>query len=178
MKQWIVVIGVLMAAGFLGVGCGQQDQSEVIATFALDDLNGLVDRDEELTLDHEETADGDGALCIDAQGERLVKLFEVETAELQNVRLVYTAQIKCIGIFGAAYLEMWCDFTNGDSRSSLGTKTAADRKTDWTTTSTHLDLREGEIPRRVRLNCILSSGGHVWLNDIELTAEAIPEGED
>jgi hypothetical protein len=167
---------MLCLAGLLGfAGCGGGGRTTVIATFPLDDLENVVQKDdEEISIDQDETTDGSGSLYIHAGRKRVVRLFQVMDPQVDNCLLTWTAQVKCASVFGNVYLEMWCRLPGEGEFFGRGLDTAIQRSTDWTEMQTHFRLEKGQKPDRVRLNLIIESGGHVWVDDVKLTTSPLP----
>jgi hypothetical protein len=175
---------VLWLGGFLALsGCsggGDGDGSvaaepQVLATIPLDDLSGLLDTDDELSFDSEESSDGAGSLHIDASKQRTVRLVEIPDPGVAGVRLTWTASLKTVSQYGGVYMELWAKIPGYGERFERGPDRRIGRTTVWTEVSTHLDLPPGESPEWIRLQLVLAGGGHVWVDAMRLTASPIPE---
>jgi hypothetical protein len=171
----LVIAGILLVLGGL-TGCGGgESQERIVATYPMDDLKGLVQSDGELSIDPEESVDGRGSLHVDASEKRVVRLYEIDNPDVENCRLVWTAHLKCIGIFGGAFLEMWLRLPGEGEYFSRGLDTQVQRATDWTESETHFDIPTGKRPDRIRLNLVVGSGGHVWVDSMRVVAYPLPK---
>jgi hypothetical protein len=177
MRCWCYLCLLVLGGLFTLAGCGgsQQDEVEILATFPFEDLEGLANpSDEELTIDGEVAFAGEGSLHIDLSEKRVVPLIDLEIPEVENCRLTWVGQMKCIGIFGYTCLEMWCDIPGVGERFGRDLATSIDRVTDWTEARAYIDLAPGHKVDRVRLNLVVTSGGHVWVDDLKLMTEPLP----
>jgi len=165
---------LFLGACLLQIGCGRQE-IQVLGSWPLDSLAGLVSQDEELSIDLEDSVDGGGSLHIAAKEKRVVKLFEVRNLEIENVALTYSAWLKCMSVGGNVYLEMWCRVPGRGESFSRGFETAINRSEDWTESQTLFFVDKGYQVDRVRLNLVIEDGGHVWVDDVKLTAGPYPQ---
>jgi hypothetical protein len=169
-----------LMAGFalLVAGCGGQGGSpRVLATFPLDDLGSIMQKDDpELSIDKIDSFDGHGSLHVQSQEGRVVRLFEVAQPDVDNCLLTWSAHIRSASLFGDAYLEMWCRFPGGEEYFSRGLDQTVQRTTDWTEVQTSFRLEKGQKPDRVRLNLKMEGGGHIWIDDAKLAASPLPRG--
>lgn len=169
---WLGLLGGLLC---LVTGCTDSERSEIVAAFPLDDLADVVTQSEELSIDLEETFDGGGSLHIDAGERGVIRLFEIEAPEVAQSRLTLHAQLKCIGVAGRAYLEIWCRIPGEGDFFSRGLSSAIGHVTDWRPSRISYDLRSATPPDRIRINLVMEkSGGHVWIDDVKLIAEPLP----
>jgi hypothetical protein len=146
-----------------------------LAAYPLDDLTGLVDSDNELSVDQGIFVEGSGSLLIQAEQRRVVRLFEILDPNIDAAMLVYSAQLKSSGLVGRGYLEMWCRFPGDDEYFSRGLDSNVGRVRDWLESSTRFRLEKGQMPDRIRLNLVLEGGGMVWVDNVQLRAEPLPE---
>lgn len=174
-RRTTLALLLLLAAGLAGCGGGDEPRERVLASYAMDDLQGLVQQDGELSIDAEESVDGRGSLHVDAAEERIVRLYEILDPDVEGGRVIWTAHLKCIGIFGGAFLEMWLRFPGEGEFFSRGLDSQVGRVTDWTESQTAFLIPEGKRPDRIRLNLVVGSGGHVWVDSMRVTAHPVAD---
>jgi hypothetical protein len=113
------------------------------------------------------TAEGKG-WCIDANGEQVVRLFEVADLGVEDCTLTYRAAMSCEGLKGRAYLEMWCRLPGRGEFFSRGVFQAIRRTTDWSTYEIPFRLKKGQRPDLVKLNLVVEGRGTVCIRSVEL----------
>jgi hypothetical protein len=158
---------------WLAAGCGSREPV-LVAAHSCDELAGLVDQDEELTIDRQDKFEGEGALYVKASEKRAVRLLELENPELEDVLITCTAQAKCIGIWGRAYLELFCSVPGEGDFTARDWDHAVHATQDWTPVRVEYRLEDGQRPDRLRLSLVINSAGSVWLDDIRITATPLP----
>jgi hypothetical protein len=156
------------------VACGGGGSPTVLATFSLDDLESVVDRDEEIKIDSTIFREGSGSLLIQAKKKRNVRLFEIQNPVVEESELTYSADLKCISLWGRAFLEIWCHFPDGRAVSRRAYQAGVGRTTDWTRSEVTFPLEAGEKPSRILLNVRLDGGGNVWVDNVQLTSSPLP----
>jgi len=158
---------VLACLVFAVAGCSRQKSSEVIKSYPLDSLDGVIAQSG-VFLDSAVSADGKGSIRIESSGEMTVPLFEVNDLQIDNARLLYQAKVRVENVFGQVYLEMLCHFPGGGEYFSRGQMTLLSGTTDWTSQETPFLLRKGEMPDLVKLNLVVNGQGRAWIDDIKL----------
>lgn len=87
--------------------------------------------------------------------------------DLGNKTIWFTAEVKCSGLAGSAYLEMWAHL--GDSQYfSRGLQSTISGDTDWQTIKTPFMFKKGEGPDQLTLNLVIEGSGTVWIRNAEL----------
>jgi hypothetical protein len=107
---------------------------------------------------------------VAATGDRTVRLFEVADPGLERCRLTYRAALRCDGLDGRAYLEMWCRLPGQGEFFSKGIAQAVSGTTGWVACEVPFLLRKGQRPDLVKLNLAVEGAGRVWIRDVELLA--------
>lgn len=157
---------VLFAALLLTAGMAQ---AEVLKKIGLDGAAAVTPR---IEVDAQTKVEGAGALKITAQWPTTVCLGEIAGPDVENARLVYSAQVKT-DLAGSAFLEMWAHVGGGQyfSRSPAD---AAGAKTGWQTIQAPFLFQKGQKPDKITLNLVINGIGTVWIDDIVLSKEPLP----
>jgi hypothetical protein len=82
--------------------------------------------------------------------------------------------MKTENVEGQAYLEMWCRFPKEGDSFSKGFHHAMKGSNDWAQCETPFFLQTGQRPDLIRLNLVIEGKGTVWLRNIELLANTLP----
>jgi len=142
-------------------------QTTVLKHLPLDNLDGLITLSG-VEIDRQVTSDGNGALKVTSLQMTTVKLFEFSDIDLENASLIYRAKIRCDSLPGQAYLEMWCRFPGMGEFFSRGLQNQVTGTMNWISAETPFFLKKGEKPDLIKLNLVMTSGGIVWIDDIQL----------
>lgn len=164
------ILCVLAAAVFLTWlhGCsGPSDRAAELKQFPVDRLEGTITRDD-ISLDTAKSSDGNGSIRIDAQGPRLVRLYEIGDMDVEEARVVYQAKLSTEDLEGRTYLEMWCHFPDGGEYFSRSLQSSLSGTNGWVTVETPFLLQAGQNPDNIRLNVVIEGAGTVWVDDIHL----------
>ncbi len=149
--------------------CKGKDKPRELASFPLNDLNGLLSTDG-VELDREVSADNGGSLKIVATKSTTISLLSTGDLDVENARVTYSARVKTQGFRGKAYLEMWCRVPQEGEFFSKGLDRPLLDTADWTTLETHFFLKKGENPDNIILNLVVEGTGTVWIDEVELIA--------
>lgn len=168
-----LLVCLAMGVSIVAAGCGGGSSRE-LAAFPLDSLGEIVDADDRLFLDLEETADGRGAIRVAADRPRVVRLVAVENPAVDNCLLVWKAQLRSEALRGRAFLETWVRLPGADEYFGRGFESGVRRTTDWTESQTVFRLEKGQKPDRVRLNLVIEGEGKVWIDDLKLVVAPLP----
>jgi hypothetical protein len=96
-------------------------------------------------------------------------LFEVSSPGVDEVRLVYRAELRAVGVAGPAYLEMLVRLPGRGTFFSKGLHLPLTGTTKWTTHEIPFFLQKGEIPDHVTLGIRFESpGGRVEVRSVQL----------
>jgi hypothetical protein len=79
----------------------------------------------------------------------------------------YTGKVRCEELKASAYLEMLCQFGEGES-FSRGLDKPVRGTMPWHEAEIPFFLRKGEKPPRVRLGIRMEGPGTVWIDDLRL----------
>lgn len=156
----------LPAMFLLAAGLGR---AEVLQKMGLDDAAAATPR---IEVDAQTKVEGTGSLKITAQWPTTVCLGEIAGPDVENARLVYSAQVKT-DLAGSAFLEMWAHVGGGQyfSRSPAD---AAVSKTGWQTIQAPFLFQKGQKPDKITLNLVINGIGTVWIDDVSVSKEPLP----
>jgi hypothetical protein len=121
-----------------------------------------------VTFDTAISADGNGSVRIDTEDSTTVRLFEIDSVDLESALLVYEAKVRCENLQGDAYLDMLCTFPEMGEFFSRNLHRPISGTVGWVTMETPFRLLEGQNPERVSLNIVVTGPGTVWIDDIRL----------
>jgi len=109
-----------------------------------------------------------GSWRIDAQADRVVRLFEMAAPGVERCLLMYRATVKSRDLTGRAFLEMWCRLPGKGEFFSRGLNHSLQGTTEWTSLEIPFRLKKGQRPDLVKLNLVVKGYGTVWIKDVEL----------
>ena len=162
-KKCLLFMACLM---ILGCSSNKVEVAEV-KYFPVDDLNGIISQTG-VFLDKNISKDGNGSLRITVTEPTVIRLYETGDIDVENVRLIYKANIRTEDVKGKAYLEMWCSFPGKGEFFSRALHSPLSGSNDWTLQETPFFLKKGENPANVKLNIVINGTGTVWIDDIHL----------
>jgi hypothetical protein len=110
----------------------------------------------------------DGGWQIEALEGRTVRLFEVPDPGAEQCLVTYRATMKCEGLEGRAFLEMWCRIPGRGEFFSKGLNQALSGSVDWASYEIPFYLKKGQRPDLVKLNVVVEGRGQVAIRDVEL----------
>jgi Protein kinase domain len=116
------------------------------------------------------TAVEDNAWAVSCTSTQTYRLFELPNPGVENCTVIYRAKLKSEGLFGRAYLEMWCQVPGLGESFSRGLGNTISGSSDWATCQTPFFLKAGEKPDLIRLNLVVEGRGKVLIKDVELMA--------
>lgn len=120
------------------------------------------------TVKHE----GKGSIRISTMWPTTICLGEVADLNVEKVKLVYQAKLKCKNLKGTAFLEMWCHVGDGQY-FSRGMNSVVTGTMDWKTLETLFFLQQGQRAKNATLNIVINGKGTVWVDDVHLLAEPL-----
>ena len=120
------------------------------------------------TFDKSVSSDGNGSLKLQADQPMTFTLYETGDLDVEDNRVMYRAKLRCEGLQGQAYLEMWC-VLGGQEAFSRTPNAPVTGDQDWTAVSAPFFLQAGENPDNLRLNVVVEGQGTVWIDEIEVT---------
>jgi hypothetical protein len=145
-------------------------RAEDLQHLSLDDASKASPR---IEADHGVKVEGASSLKITAKWPTTVCLGEVAGPEVENAKLVYSAQVKTdLESTGMAYLEMWVE-VGGKQYFSRGMNDAVTEKSDWKRIQTPFAFQKGQKPDNVTLNLVINGKGTVWIDDVVLSKEPL-----
>ena len=121
-----------------------------------------------LTADKANPRLGEASWKLSTAGPVSLCLAQVDKLDLDDCRLILQAQVKCQGLQGRAYLEMWLHFADGGLYFSRGMNSFVKGDSDWRTLSTPFFLKKGQKPLKATLNLAVQGSGTVWVDDLRL----------
>ncbi len=151
---------------FLGGCTSQSDGTSELASFAADDLDGIVSKGKVL-LDAD-SRDGGGSLSITTEEPVTVRLYETGDLDVEDAMLVYQAAVKSRDLNGVAYLELRCVFADGREFFSRGLNSPWTGSIPWSVVETPFFLKRGQNPTNIRLNLVIDGSGTVWIDQLRL----------
>jgi len=158
-------------------GCGGEgsvdSQTEVIADYPVKNLEGVITRNG-VSLDEKITSDGNGSIRISVSGPGTYSLYETGDIDLDDARLIYSAEIRTENFDGNVFLEMICSLPGKGEYFSRDIDNTLTGTNLWSSRETMFLLKKGENPNNVRLNVVTDGTGTVWIDDIKLE-KASPE---
>ena len=99
-----------------------------------------------------------------------MRLFEINTINVESARLTYQAKLRTKDMDGQVYLEMWCGFADKGEFFSRSLQSPLTGTNDWITVETPFFLEEGQNPDIVKLNLIVDGKGTAWIDDVRILA--------
>jgi len=105
---------------------------------------------------------------IDAEDDRVVRLFELSAPDAEQCLLTYRAALRSKDLSGRAYLEMWCRLPGKGEFFSRGLRQAVQGTTEWASFEIPFLLKKGQRPDLIKLNLAVEGRGTVWVKDVEL----------
>ena len=120
------------------------------------------------TLSRDNITVDEKAWLVDAQEERVIRLFEVPDPDVEQCLLTYRASLKTEGLTGRAFLEMWCRLPGQGEFFSRGLNQTVKGTTDWASYETPFRLKRDQRPDLIKLNLAIEGKGKVWIKDVEL----------
>jgi hypothetical protein len=128
-----------------------------------------------VSFDQAVSSDGKGSLRVVATGGHLVvPLFEVNDLNIENASLLYEARLQSEKLDGQAYLEMWVRIPGRGEFFSRGMDRPLTGTMSWTTVTTPFFLKRGQKPDLIRLNLVVNGKGKVWIDDVRLLRQPLP----
>lgn len=115
--------------------------------------------------------EGAASLKIVAEWPTTVCLGEVSGLDIENAKLVYSAQVKT-ELEGSAFLELWAH-VGGGQYFSRGMNDVAGQTNDWKTIQTPFMFQAGQKPEKVTLNLVIQGKGTVWIDDVVLSRQPL-----
>jgi len=164
----LVVLMVFVA------GCRKSpDESNLLIELPVDDMKHIVSK-ADVTFVKDGSKDGNGCIRIDVDRAKYIKLYEIDTIDLEYARLKYKAEVKTENFSGDTFLEMWCTFKGKGRFFSRGLEKTLSGTNDWTTLETFFLLRKGENPDKVELDLVINgNGGTIWVDSIRLEKDRL-----
>ncbi|HOD65358.1 MAG TPA: hypothetical protein PKW75_08465 [candidate division Zixibacteria bacterium] len=163
MRRYLIL---LVGAACVLLACGRG--VETIAEFPVDNLDGIIAQSN-VTLDREITADGGGALRIEAPAAATIPLLELVDPDVEKATLTFEAKIRTQNLTGMVYLEMLCHFPERGEFFARGLDNPVTGDVDWSSQSTQFFLKAGENPDLVKLNIGVAGSGTIWVDAIKVT---------
>lgn len=173
-RRRIVLCFVLMVAVVLFSDCRRSpDESNLLVDLPVDDTEDIISK-ADVTFVKDVSKDGNGCIRIDVDRAKYIKLYELDTIDLEYARLKYKAEVKTENFSGDTFLEMWCTFKGKGRFFSRGLEKTLSGTNDWTTLETFFLLRKGENPDKVELDLVINgNGGTIWVDSIRLEKDRL-----
>ncbi len=162
---------VVLLSGALGAGCSSGTfRDPLLRHFPMDDLTGIIAQSG-IVFDATTSSDGKGSVKIVAGKSMTVRLYDVDSIDIEKARLVYRARVRTENVTGQVFLEMWCRFPGKGEYFSRALDQALSGTVGWTTLEAPFILQAGQTPDLVQLNVVVDGTGTVWVDDIDLVRE-------
>ena len=116
--------------------------------------------------------EGNGSIRISTLWPTTICLGEIQELKVENVQLIYRAQVKSEKLEGTAFLEMWCH-VGGRQYFSRGMNSFVSGTMDWRTLQTLFFLQPGQRINKATLNIVINGKGTVWVDDVHLLKEPL-----
>jgi hypothetical protein len=169
MKPGLIICSALFAlAGLLFSAGPAMAVAQGSTQLAAVDLGAVKPLGFNLAPDKSQAFLGDSSLKVEAAGPLSLCLAVVDDLAVDDCRLVYQARVKCRGLRGRAYLEMWLHFADGGIYFSRGLNNFVSGDSDWTALVTPFFLKKGQKPVKATLNLVVQGVGAVWIDDLRL----------
>ncbi len=171
---------LLRATVLLGISlCGCSKPSASMTTelkyYPADNMDGLISR-KDITLDKKVSVDGNDSLRITVSEPTTIRLYETGDLNVENVIIIYKAQLRTHNLDGKAHLEMLCQFPDRGEFFSRNLQSPISGTQKWSRKETPFILGDGENPNNIRLNLLIDGKGTVWIDDIHLISIPAPSG--
>jgi hypothetical protein len=148
-------------------------ESNLLVNLPVDDTKNIISKSD-VTFVKDVSKDGNGCIRIDVDRAKFIKLYEIDTIDLDYARLKYKAEVKTENFSGDTFLEMWCTFKGKGRYFSRGLDNTLSGTNDWTTLETFFLLRRGENPDKVELDLVINgNGGTIWVDSIRLEKDRL-----
>ncbi len=173
-RKGAVLCFILTALLVFFSGCRKSpDESNMLVDLPVDDIKDIISK-EDVTFVKDGSKDGNGCIRIDVDKAKFIRLYELDTIDLEYARLKYKAEVKTENFSGDTFLEMWCTFKGKGRYFSRGLNNPLSGTNDWTTLETFFLLRKGENPDKVELDLVINgNGGTIWVDAIRLEKDKL-----
>ncbi len=149
-------------------GCSNTSVLDIeLKHYTLNSLDSIISNSG-VQFDEKISSDGKGSLRIDASESTVVRIFEINTIDIENARLIYRAKLRTKDIDGQVYLEMWCVFSDKGEFFSRNLQSPLTGTNEWTTVETPFFLEQGQNPDLIKLNVVIDGKGTAWVDDVRL----------
>jgi hypothetical protein len=119
--------------------------------------------------------DSDGSLSIRTRQAQTYEILDAGNLDVEEAVLVFRAKMKTYGVKGSVFLETVCELPGLGRMSIQGLQYSLSGTNDWEDVEVKYPLRKGEKADSVKLNLVFDSKGRVWLDDIRLYREDLPD---
>jgi hypothetical protein len=144
-------------------------QAAELTRLSLDDITSLGTT---LNQDPVVKVEGSGSIKISTLWPTTICLGEVSGLDIDNLKLVYRAKLRCDKLEGTAFLEMWCH-VGGGQYFSRGMNSTVTGTMSWQTLQTPFILQAGQTAKKVTLNVVINGRGTIWIDDVQLLKEPL-----
>jgi len=166
MKKFFIILNNISLLLF--ISCSGLPEKSELKYFPVNDLNGIITQSG-IEIDKSISDDGNGSIKITTSKPLVIQLYSINNLNVDDIQIIYEANVKSEGISGQAYLEMWCVFKDKGEYFSRGFDSVISGNTDWKTIRTVFKLNKGEMPDQIKLNVVVNGVGTIWIDDIHLS---------
>ncbi len=173
-QLWICSMIALAATG--AAGQPPDTQLYVQQVDAMPELPAPMPPSVTVSFDPSQSVDGNGSVRIDYESAepRSVVLYEAANPGVENATVWCEASLRGEGLKNIAYLEMWCDFGDGQY-FTRGLDQVIQGDGDWRKVRIPFFLKQGEKPARFLMGVRMEGPGTLWIDGLSLTHEALPQ---
>jgi hypothetical protein len=160
-----------LAAALAAAAFAPAIAAETIAVIALEGTAQLGTR---IESDTTVSTEGAASIKVSTAWPTVVNLAEIVPPAIDDVTLVFEADVRSDGLEGRAFLEMWCHFPDKGAFFGRGLDTTVTGTSDWQRLRAVFYLQPGQRPSRVTLNLVVEGHGTVWVDNARLLSEPLP----
>jgi hypothetical protein len=167
-----VFIPIVASACLAACSPGAQPPA-VLRTYSAETADGLL-ATMGVTIDDAMAAEGKASLRVTASRAAVFPLYRFDLRDAGPGLLVCDAEVRLSRLEGAAYLEIMCTVEGKGTFFSRGLDTAVGTPAEWVRTRARIHLREGEIPRELQVNLVLTGPGTAWVDNVRIATSNRP----
>jgi len=123
----------------------------------------------EVPITQEVVSSSERGWLIDVAENQTIRLFEIETENIEKCILTYRAHLKSENIQGRSFLEMWCRIPGRGEFFSKGLRNSLKGTNDWASYEVPFYLKSGQTPDLIKLNLTVEGSGKVWIKNVALS---------
>lgn len=165
-------VGLILSV--LALFSGSLEAEQVLGAYPADEIPAEFKPPVNVSvmLDTAGSVDGKGSLKVTYTGDTPVDVlfFHQEIQGVGEEVLWYEASIRGENVMKRAYLEMWANFSDGNSYFSRGLSQSLKGTKGWRACQTPFFLKKGQTPSSMDMGLRFEGPGTVWLDNVRLVA--------